>query len=74
VAGFALLLSLFGIHATRRRHVAGKSDALLGVLFSLGAIAVGVLALTHSLSWLGPDTHPVPHLREWLDTQFANRF
>ena len=74
VAGLALVLSLAGIHATRRRHVAGKSDALIGMVVSLAAIVVGVLALTGSLSWLGTDMHPVTSLREWLDAQFANRF
>ena len=74
VAGLALILSLAGIHATGKRHVAGKSDALIGMVLSLGAIVVGVLALTGSLSWLGTDMHPVTSLRHWLDTQFANRF
>ncbi|MDT5043243.1 MAG: hypothetical protein QOE51_4228, partial [Actinoplanes sp.] len=74
VAGLALVLSLCGIHATRRRHVAGKTDALLGMIISLGAIVVGVLALTGSLSWAGTDIQPVSNLREWLNTQFANRF
>jgi len=38
VAGVALVLSLSGIHATGKRHVAGKSDALLGMVLALGAI------------------------------------
>jgi uncharacterized membrane protein YphA (DoxX/SURF4 family) len=74
VAGLALVLSLFGIHATRRRHVAGKTDAVLAMIISLAALVVGVLALTGSLSWAGTDVQPVTSLREWLDTQFANRF
>jgi hypothetical protein len=74
VAVLALILSLSGIHATGRRHVAGKSDALLGMVLSLAAIVVGVLALTGSLSWLGTDMQPVNNLREWLDTQFVDRF
>jgi hypothetical protein len=74
VAGLALVLSLLGIRATGKRHVAGKSDALIGMVLSLAAIVVGVLALTGSLSWLGTDMHPVTSLREWLDSQFANRF
>jgi hypothetical protein len=74
VAGLALVLSLGGIHATGKRHVAGKSDALLGMVFSLGAIVLGVLALTGSLSWLGTDMQPVSTFREWLDSQFVNRF
>jgi hypothetical protein len=74
LAVLALILSLSGIHATGRRHVAGKSDALLGMVLSLAAIVVGVLALTGSLSWLGTDTQPVNSVRQWLDAQFVNRF
>jgi hypothetical protein len=74
VAVLALILSLSGVHATGRRHVAGKTDALIGMVLSLAAIVVGVLALTGSLSWLGTDMQPVNSLRAWLDTQFVNRF
>lgn len=74
VAGVALVLSLSGIHATGKRHVAGKTDALIGMVLSLGAIVLGVLALTGSLSWLGTDLHPVQSLREWLDAHTVNRF
>jgi hypothetical protein len=74
VAALALVLSLCGIHATGRRHVAGKTDALIGMFLSLGAIVIGVLALTGSLAWAGTDVPAVSNLREWLDTQFANRF
>ena len=74
VAVLALILSLGGIHATGKRHVAGKGDALIGMVLSLAAIVVGVLALTGSLSWLGTDMQPVTTFRQWLDTQFVNRF
>jgi len=74
VAVLALILSLSGIHATGRRHVAGKSDALIGMVLSLAAIVVGVLALTGSLNWLGTDMQPVNSVREWLDAQFVERF
>jgi hypothetical protein len=74
VAVVALILSLSGIHATGKRHVAGKTDALIGMVLSLAAIVVGVLALTGSLSWLGTDMHPVGTFRQWLDAQFVNRF
>jgi hypothetical protein len=74
LAVLALVLSMAGIFATRRRHVAGKSDALIGMVLSLAAIVVGVLALTGSLSWLGTDMQPVNSLREWLDAQFVDRF
>jgi uncharacterized membrane protein len=74
VAAVGLILSLSGIHATGKRHVAGKTDALIGMVLSLAAIVVGVLALTGSLSWLGTDMQPVHSFREWLDAQFVNRF
>ncbi|HEU4349615.1 MAG TPA: hypothetical protein VFR35_17705 [Actinoplanes sp.] len=74
LAVLALILSLSGIHATGRRHVAGKSDALLGMVLALAAIVVGVLALTGSLSWLGTDMQPVNSVRDWLDAQVVDRF
>ncbi|GIE83879.1 hypothetical protein Are01nite_03590 [Actinoplanes regularis] len=74
VAGLGLLLSLLGLSATRKQHVAGKADALIGIVVALGAIVLGVLALNGQLSWLGTDTQPPSDLREWLDAQFANRF
>jgi hypothetical protein len=74
VAAVALILSLAGIHATGKRHVAGKTDALIGMVLALGAIVVGVLALTGSLSWLGTDMQPVNSFRQWLDAQFVDRF
>ncbi|MCU7724520.1 hypothetical protein ODJ79_12405 [Actinoplanes sp. KI2] len=74
VAGVALVLSLSGIRATGKRHVAGKSDALLGMVLALGAIVLGVLALTGSLTWLGTNTDTVPAFRQWLDTHTVNHF
>jgi hypothetical protein len=74
LAVLALILSVSGMHATGRRHVAGKTDALIGMVLSLAAIVVGVLALTGSLSWLGTDMQSVATLRQWLDAQTVNRF
>ncbi|MEV6298388.1 hypothetical protein AB0M02_03175 [Actinoplanes sp. NPDC051861] len=74
VAGLALVLSVAGLFSTRKRHVAGKTDALIGLLLSIAALVVGVLALTGQLNWAGTDVQPVSSLREWLDAQFANRF
>ena len=74
LAVLALILSVSGMHATGRRHVAGKTDALIGMVLSLAAIVVGVLALTGSLAWLGTDMQPIATLRQWLDAQTVNRF
>ncbi len=73
-AVLTLILSLGGISATGRRHVAGKTDALIGMVLALGAIVEGVLAPTGSLSWLGTDTPPVNQVREWLDARFIDAF
>jgi hypothetical protein len=70
----ALVLAIAGVSATGRRHVAGKTDALIGLALGLGAVVLGILVLTGSLSWLTMDTQPVNGFRQWLDAQFANRF
>ena len=74
LAVLGLILSLGGIHATGKRHIAGKTDALIGMFLSLGAIVVGVLALTGSLFWLGTDMQPVTSVRDWLDARVVDRF
>ena len=74
LGAIALLLSLGGISATSRFHVAGRSDAMLGLLLGLGAVVVGILAVTDALPWLSPDTDRVGWLRDWLDTNIVNRF
>jgi hypothetical protein len=74
LGGLAILLALGGVSATSRFHVAGRSDAMLGLLLGLGAVVVGVLAVTGALPWLSPDTDRVGWLRDWLDTNIVNRF
>ncbi len=66
-----LLAAIFGIggmSATGRRHVAGKSDALLGLALALGAIVVGTLTLTGTMPGLTPDSNQVTELRTWLES------
>jgi hypothetical protein len=70
---FGLLLSIGGLSATGKRHVAGKSDALLGIALNIGAMVVGALALTGALPWLTTETDKVDQLRQWLDAQFVDR-
>jgi len=62
----AALLSFVGISATGRRHVAGRADAILGLLLGLVAIVVGVLCLTGKLPWLTPTTNLLSNLHDWL--------
>ncbi|MGI5523628.1 thrombospondin [Micromonospora sp. CA-259024] len=68
------VLSVLGLIATRRRHVAGKTDALFGVLIGLAAVVLGVLAMTGQFDWPTTDGDWVQRFREWLDSQFVDRF
>jgi hypothetical protein len=74
LGALAILLSIGGISATAKRHVAGKSDALIGLLLGLGAVVVGVLAMTGQFSWPSTDGGTVEQFRQWLDSQFVDRF
>ncbi|GIG85970.1 DUF4190 domain-containing protein [Plantactinospora endophytica] len=70
----ALLLGVSGVSATARRHVAGKSDALIGIVLGVGAVVVAVLAMTGQFDWPTTDGDTVVRFREWLDSQFVDRF
>ncbi|MEU0551503.1 DUF4190 domain-containing protein [Micromonospora sp. NPDC005979] len=74
LGAFGAVLSVLGLMATRRRHVAGKTDALFGILIGLAAVVVGVLAMTGQFVWPTTDGDWVQRLREWLDSQFVDRF
>ncbi|MGW4499708.1 thrombospondin [Micromonospora sp. NPDC004336] len=68
------VLAVLGLMATRRRHIAGKTDALLGIVFGLGAVVLGVVAMTGQFDWPTTDGDWVARFREWLDSQFVDRF
>lgn len=68
------VLSVLGLIATRRRHIAGKTDALIGIIAGLAAVVLGVVALTGQFDWPTTDGQWVGRFREWLDSQFANWF
>jgi hypothetical protein len=74
VAAVGVLLSMFAFAATRKRHVAGKLDAMLGLLIGGAAVVVGVLAFTGTFGWPNTDGDWVERLRGWLDSQFVDRF
>jgi hypothetical protein len=60
--------------ATRRRHVAGKTDALIGVAVGVAAVVLGIVAMTGQFDWPTADGEWVGRFREWLDSQFADLF
>lgn len=70
----SLAFGLGGISATARRHIAGRTEALIGIALALGTMLVGSLALTGSLSWLTTEMDTVSQLRQWLDSQFTGIF
>jgi hypothetical protein len=65
----ATFAAIGGIAATSKHHVAGKGDALLGMLLGLASIVVGSLAMTGVLPWLDPSTDQVLRLHDWLDVR-----
>ncbi|MEH1123610.1 DUF308 domain-containing protein [Micromonospora sp. CPCC 206061] len=74
LGALAVLFAVGGFSATSRRHVAGKSEAMIGLLLGIGAVVVGILVLTDSLSWLTTASDKVGDLRTWLDNQTVDRF
>ncbi|MFI2709647.1 thrombospondin [Micromonospora sp. NPDC018662] len=68
------VLAVLGLIATRRRHVAGKTDALIGIMVGLAAVVLGVVAMTGQFDWPTTDGEWVGRFREWLDSQFIDRF
>ncbi|MFI7249162.1 thrombospondin [Micromonospora chalcea] len=74
VGAAGAVLAVLGLIATRRRHVAGKTDALIGIAVGLAAVVLGVVAMTGQFDWPTTDGDWVGRFREWLDSQFANWF
>jgi hypothetical protein len=66
VGVLAALAGLVGVAATSRRHVAGKTDACLGIALGVGTIVIGVLVLTGNLSWLNGHVDQVMRVHGWL--------
>jgi hypothetical protein len=56
-----------GLAGARKRGVTGHGSAILGLAFSLLAIALGVLAIGGEISWLSNKTDEVARLHDWLN-------
>jgi hypothetical protein len=65
------LCSLAGLVRASRRGVTGHSAAFVGLVASLAAVILGVLAIQGHLSWLNSDTDEVARLHNWLNTNFT---
>ncbi len=73
VGALAVVLAIAGISATGRRHVAGRSEAMLALVLGLGAVVFGILVVTDSLAWISTASDKVGELRNWLDAQTIDR-
>jgi hypothetical protein len=60
-----------GLVGASRRGVTGHGVALLGLVCSLVAIVLGVLAISGHVSWLDSKTDEVARLRDWLNAHIA---
>jgi hypothetical protein len=60
-----------GLVGASRRGVTGHGVALLGLVCSLIAIVIGVLAISGNLSWLSTRTDEVARLRDWLNVHIS---
>lgn len=58
-----------GLVGASRRGVTGHSLAFLGLVTSLGAILLGILAIGGELSWLDSKTDEVTRVHNWLIAQ-----
>ncbi len=64
-------ISAGGLVGASRRGVTGHSVALLGLLLSIGAIVLGVLAIGGYLPWLDSRTDEVVKARDWLNAHLT---
>jgi hypothetical protein len=58
-----------GLVGASRRGVTGHSVAMLGLLASIAAILLGILAIGGQLSWLDSHTDEVARAHNWLIAQ-----
>jgi len=66
-----LLLAIGGSVAVRRTGVTGHGVALLGLLFSLAGLVLGILAVRHAAPWLDGRVDEVGRARDWLDARLT---
>jgi hypothetical protein len=64
-------ISAGGLVGASRRGVTGHSVALLGLLLSIAAIILGVMAIGGYLPWLDSRTDEVARARDWLNAHLT---
>lgn len=63
------LVAIGAVATTSHTHVTGRLDAVLGLLLSLAAVVVGVLAVRNAIEWPDTDTNQVSRLVDWLNAR-----
>jgi hypothetical protein len=63
--------AIAGLVANRHRHILGRGNAIIGLIFGVAAIAVGALTAFGVLPGLDAETNQVSRLVEWLDANAA---
>jgi hypothetical protein len=71
VGGLGALLAIGGLGTASRRGVTGHGVALLALLFSVGGIALGIMAINDTLPWLSSGTDHVAQVRDWFDAHLS---
>jgi hypothetical protein len=66
LGGLGLVMSLAGLVTTGRPAIAGRGLAVLGLLLSLAAGALGGLAMTGEVGFPNSDADHVSRLHDWL--------
>jgi hypothetical protein len=70
IGAVGAVLSVLGLARASRRGMTGHGAALAGLIASLTAVVVGLLAIQGRLSWLDSDTDQVARLHAWLNSTF----
>jgi hypothetical protein len=73
VGVLSLLFAIGGLSATGRRYrfIAGRGQALAGLLLATAAIVVGILVITGVLPGFGTDSNLAEQLHDWLPGWFS---
>jgi hypothetical protein len=66
-----LLLGIAALAAVSRPGVTGHSVALLGLLFSIAGVVLGVMAVRHAAPWLDGAADQTAKARDWLDARLT---
>lgn len=71
VGVLGVLLGIAALAAVSRPGVTGHTVALLGLLFSIAGVVLGVMAIKHAVPWLDGGADQAAKARDWLDARLT---